>query len=139
MDKVGVVILNYKSSGVVKDCLLSLDKLKKNARLKVQIVVIDNQYNKTRLNRLKSLFPKIEFIHQTKNLGFVGGNNFGLRYLLKKGCTYFCLLNNDTYVDPLFLNHLYSCFCQHKNAGLISPKIYFAKGHELEIIMLLTI
>jgi len=41
------------------------------------------------------------------NLGFAGGNNVGLRYILNRGdADYIWLLNNDTVVDPLCLKRM---------------------------------
>jgi GT2 family glycosyltransferase len=130
MDKIGIVVLNYRSSKVIKECLVSLYKLEKTKNFSVRIVVVDNQYDKKRLNKLKKHFPQTEFLNQAKNMGFAGGNNIGLKHLASKGCTHYCLLNNDTFVDQRFLLNLYDCYIQSKNTSLISPKIYFAPGFE---------
>ena len=39
-------------------------------------------------------------IRSDKNLGFAGGNNVGLRYMLQHGFDYAWLLNNDTVIEP---------------------------------------
>jgi GT2 family glycosyltransferase len=45
--------------------------------------------------------PELVIIETGANLGFAGGNNIGLRYLLARGdADYFWLLNNDTVVSP---------------------------------------
>jgi GT2 family glycosyltransferase len=51
--------------------------------------------------------PLLAFVQTGENLGFAGGNNVGLRYLLARGETGFVwLLNNDTVVAPDALRHL---------------------------------
>jgi GT2 family glycosyltransferase len=50
---------------------------------------------------------RLVFVQTGENLGFAGGNNVGLRYLLARGETgYVWLLNNDTVVAPDALRHL---------------------------------
>lgn len=45
--------------------------------------------------------PTLVLVHTGDNLGFAGGNNVGLRYLLARGdVDAVWLLNNDTVVDP---------------------------------------
>ena len=44
---------------------------------------------------------KLIFIQNGDNLGFAGGNNVGLRYIIRRGdYSHVWLLNNDTLVDP---------------------------------------
>lgn len=53
--------------------------------------------------------PDLTLIQTGYNLGFAGGNNVALRYLLKRNDEdYVWLLNNDTVVDPDALQHLVS-------------------------------
>jgi hypothetical protein len=59
------------------------------------------------------------FIRNGENLGFAGGNNVGLRYVLSKGdCAYAWLLNNDTVVDPQALTALVSRMEENVAAGI---------------------
>jgi GT2 family glycosyltransferase len=41
----------------------------------------------------------VVFIRSMENLGFAGGNNIGLRYMLSHGFDYAWLLNNDTVIE----------------------------------------
>ncbi len=53
------------------------------------------------------------------NLGFAGGNNVALRYLLKHDCwSYVWLLNNDTVVDPDALTALVLRMDESPRAGM---------------------
>ena len=71
-----------------------------------------------------SAYPLI-FIQTSENLGYAGGNNVGIKYMLyKKNIDYFLLLNNDMIVDKIFL---ISLFCIPKNnnkIGVVGPKVY---------------
>ena len=71
---------------------------------------------------IKETFPGIIFIQSKENLGFAGGNNLGIRHA--KG-EYILLLNNDTEVDPGFLEPLVAKFESNPAIGAMSPKISF--------------
>jgi len=53
-----------------------------------------------------------------------------MRYNLTKGTEYLLLLNNDTVVDPAFLNELVKRAVSDENIGIVSPKIYYYEEPE---------
>jgi GT2 family glycosyltransferase len=63
-------------------------------------------------------------------LGFAGGNNVGIKYALENKADYILVLNNDTTVDKNLLVRLVEVAKKKKRFGILSPKIYFAKGFE---------
>jgi GT2 family glycosyltransferase len=68
------------------------------------------EYDRADAERGGSVLPehaRLLFVQTGENLGFAGGNNVGLRYLLACGATGFVwLLNNDTVVAPDALRRL---------------------------------
>lgn len=67
-------------------------------------------------------------IQTGSNLGFAGGNNVALRYVLKKGdADYVWLLNNDTVVEPDSLTQLVQRHVATKSerAGIVGGKIRY--------------
>lgn len=69
---------------------------------------------------------RLTIIRTGDNLGFAGGNNVGLRYLLACGdCDFFWLLNNDTVVDPESLSHLVSEFSSKSNLGICGSTLLY--------------
>lgn len=59
-------------------------------------------------NAITTKYPLV-LIQTGDNLGFVGGNNVGIRYILAKGnYEYIWLLNNDTVIDKDSLRYLIS-------------------------------
>jgi hypothetical protein len=72
----------------------------------------------------------LKIIQSDVNLGFAGGQNIGIKYGIENGIDYFVVLNNDVVLDENFLEELLKTFEREKNCGLVSPKIYFAKGYE---------
>lgn len=123
--KISIIVLNYNGLADTLECLESISMLNKNG-LKVEVVVVDNNSSdgsKKTLTKLKN----IHLISNSRNLGFSGGNNKGIEYALSIKSNLILLLNNDTILDK---NLLLGLSKTAKSFDIISPKIYFAKGHE---------
>lgn len=111
-------------------CLKSLQKIKAKS-FEYSVIVVDNASQKP-LKLPKSLqADHVHVLRSEANLGFTGGNNLGIVYAAEYyDPDYICLLNNDTTVDPNFLEHLHTCLKNKATGGMATPKIYFAKGFE---------
>ncbi len=67
-------------------------------------------------------------IQTGSNLGFAGGNNVALRYVLAKGdAAYVWLLNNDTVVEPDSLSHLVQrhVAAEPEQVGIVGAKVRY--------------
>ena len=139
MPTVYIVIVNWNGWRDTLECLESLFKLEYKT---FHIVVVDNDSNDdsvshilhwlTALDEKVSIFKIGEFEKQSlgidsrvtlilndKNLGFASANNIGMRFALRdKNSKYIWILNNDTIVDPLSLNHLVSVASSNANIGM---------------------
>lgn len=63
--------------------------------------------------------PALVLISTGENLGFAGGNNVGLRYILGRGdASHVWLLNNDTVIRPDTLHHLVARMEERPDAGM---------------------
>lgn len=129
MKKIFIVILNYNSEKDTEECLDSLLKIKTSGFL-VNAIVIDNSENKFDLDVIKYKKINIKKIDTLKNLGFSGGMNTGIKHSLNEGADYVLVMNNDTIVAENFIQELFNFSEKNSNAGIVAPKIYFAKGHE---------
>jgi len=129
MTKVLVSIVNFNGAKDTLMCLDSLDKVHVQD-FELQAVVVDNASKEIFQTEKKSQNFKLNIIRSEKNLGFSGGQNLGIKWGMKNGIDYFCILNNDVILDENFLSQLLKTFEIEKNVGLVSPKIYFAKGYE---------
>ncbi len=116
---VSVVTINYNQSKVTIDLLHSLRNV---TYPNIEVIVVDNASPSDNPDVLKTMFPEIILIKSKENLGFAGGNNLGIRRA--KG-EFILLLNNDTEVDPGFLEPLIKIFEENPQVGAVSPKIYF--------------
>jgi len=68
---------------------------------------------------------RLVLIRCSGNLGFSAGNNVGIRYALTGDCAYVLLLNNDTCVEPGFLEPLVSACERYPEAVMATGKIFY--------------
>jgi len=129
--KVATVVLNWNRWKDTISCLESLS-LVDTSFFDLEVLVVDNASNDDSIHKLEEYKKKFDFklIKNPSNLGFAEGNNVGLRYAISKGFDYAMVLNNDTLVDRKIFSHLLSVFEDNRGVGVVSPKIYFAKGFE---------
>jgi hypothetical protein len=67
-------------------------------------------------------YPHTRVLRSETNLGFTGGNNWGMRHALGE---YMFIVNNDTELTPDLLNQLIEPFQQDPSIGVTCPKIRF--------------
>lgn len=130
MKLIYIVLINYNSQEETIDCLNSLKNIAKK-NFKIKTIVVDNYpENRIKINVEKYKDIDLEVILNPVNAGFSGGNNVGIKKAIEANADYVLLLNNDTIVDKDFLQKLFEFAESKESAGLIVPKIYFAKGYE---------
>jgi GT2 family glycosyltransferase len=128
MPKVFVTILNYNGNKDTRECLSSLEEVSK-AGFDLSVVVVDNASKEKFTEDRKYGNFNLKIIRSETNLGFSGGQNLGIKYSLENGADYVMILNNDVILDKDLIVELLKTF-DEKDCGIVSPKIYFARGHE---------
>jgi hypothetical protein len=132
MVKIFIVILNWNRPKDTIVCLRSIENLKiKN--FKLRIVVVDNASKDGSVQMLTAYKLKnaeYKLLVNKENLGYAGGMNTGIKYALSKRADYIVPLNNDTLLDSGLITNLLRAANKNPKAGLLCPKIYFAKGFE---------
>jgi GT2 family glycosyltransferase len=75
---------------------------------------------------------RLVLIRSEQNLGFAGGNNLGLRYILSRGDhDYVWLLNNDTVVHPEALAEMIKRMEEEPRIGICGSKLCFYSAPHL--------
>lgn len=115
---VSIVSINYNGAKVTCEMLASLQRI---TYPNIEVIIVDNASAEDP-SLIQKEHPWITFIRSDKNLGFAGGNNLGFNAAKGK---YFLMLNNDTEVDPGFLEPLVERFENDDTVGAVSPKIIF--------------
>lgn len=120
---VHVIVLHWGDPGVTAACLESLRSVTYRP---LQAIVIDNGTPDRSGGALAKDFPEFMHLRHDENLGFSDGNNAGLRRALDTGAAYVLLLNNDTQVEPGFLEPMVAAAEADPRVGMVNPKILFA-------------
>lgn len=128
----GLVILNYNTREVLRDCLRSLGETR---NVKVEIVVVDNASSDGSADMVRAEFPEKEFpnvrlIESAVNGGYAYGNNLALREFLARPNPprALMLLNSDTLVPPDALRQMIDFLDAHADAGVVGPKLVLRDG-----------
>ena len=79
------------------------------------------------LNLLKKIFPQVNLIKSSKNLGYSGGNNLGVRYAKGK---YAVILNPDTRAEKNWLEELLKPL-EKEERLIATPKILTYDGSRI--------
>lgn len=117
-----IVVLNWNQCEMTLECLASLAELDYPH---YEVVVVDNGSRDGSPSVIHERFPEARVIENSENLGFVEGNNVGIRRALQQGADYVLLLNNDTVVDPQMLTALISVAESDTQIGIVGPLIYY--------------
>ena len=117
---VSIIIINFNGLNFLKVCFDSLTKIKYPIW---EAIVVDNGSNDGSIEFLNGYknFKSLKVIRNSCNLGFAKPNNQGFQ--IAKG-KYILLLNNDTRVNPDFLDKPVEILNSNKKIGVIQPKIF---------------
>lgn len=88
---VSIIIVNYNTKELTKNCLKSVYEQTKD--LNFEIFLVDNASSDGSQEMIKNEFPNVILIENKENLGFGRANNLGME--IAKG-KYIFLLNSDT-------------------------------------------
>jgi GT2 family glycosyltransferase len=117
--RVSIITINFNQAQHTLDLLASLQHV---TYPDVEVIVVDNCSAENPTATIKAHYPDVKVIASSQNLGFAGGNNLGIQEATGE---YILFLNNDTEVDPAFLEPLVELFARNPKAGAASPKILY--------------
>ena len=120
--KIAIIILNWNRAQDTAECLNSL---KQCTYPNFEVLLVDNGSSDGSWQKLQQQFPNIKFILNSDNLGFVLGNNIGIKEAFKSNFDQVLLLNNDTIVQPDLIDKLVELSEKDASVGIVAPKIMF--------------
>lgn len=120
----GIIIVNWNNADVILDCLRSI----RVAGFISSVVIVDNASSDSSIEQIKKEYPKIHIIQNNENLGYTGGNNRGIKYLLDSGTKYIFILNPDTEIEKDTIEKLIEVLQKDKKTGIAGPKIFDHEG-----------
>lgn len=130
--KVSIIILTTNALTMTKEQLKDIEKLDTKG-IDCECLVVDNKSNdgtEAELSKYKLPNMDYKFLQSGANLGFAGGNNVGIKDALKRGFEYIILMNNDLILPADIVKKLVDFMEGNPDVGVMSPKMYFAKGYE---------
>jgi N-acetylglucosaminyl-diphospho-decaprenol L-rhamnosyltransferase len=121
--RASAVIVLYNSAAAIAACLRSLEAGVRAGWL--EVIAVDNASPDESAAIVARDFPWATLVKVSRNLGFAGGVNQGLR-AARGEC--FALLNPDVVVPPGTLVHLLDYLRDHPAVGVVGPKIVRPSG-----------
>ena len=121
-EKYLIVIVNYANWKYTSECVQSL--LEADVQKK-SILIIDNASPNESYLHLNKLFPKIEIIRNSENIGFAAANNIGIKSALAKNLAYIIFLNNDTFVEKHTISNLLKEMENRPDVTIGTGRIFF--------------
>lgn len=125
MEKITIIIVNYKGWDDLEHCLDSL-VLIDSKKIILEVIVVDNCSNDGKFEQFKTKYTNFNFILNTSNNGFANGCNLGAA---NASSNYFLFLNPDTKVEQKNLELYIQTYIEHSEIALLSCLQIDEKGN----------
>ena len=119
--KLSIITINY--NGLNDTCELIESIPFSN---EMEVIVVDNASIQDEASIISERYPQVKVVRSSKNLGFAGGNNLGIKEAKGK---YILLINNDTYFKEFNIDALIKRIDSSDKIGIVCPKLLFAWGN----------
>ena len=126
MINISCIILNFNTTGYTIDCVNSIMAFT-DSSFAYEIIIVDNASQQAEYLKLKKFCgklgsSKVHLVRSKQNLGFGGGNMFGIQYSSR--CNYYAFINNDTlFTTKNCLGKLQVFMQNNPDAGICSPQM----------------
>ncbi|MDZ7798393.1 MAG: glycosyltransferase family 2 protein [Patescibacteria group bacterium] len=118
-----VIILNYKTKGLLKQCIKGIQLL--NLPVNYEIIAVDNHSNDDSVKMMRENFPNIKCIESPQNNGCAAGNNLGIKEARGQ---YIMILNPDIAIFEGVIEKLLKFMDNNPNVGVVAPKLINPDG-----------
>ena len=132
----GIVIVNYRTCDLLRECLQSI--YESRGDFSFQVCVVDNCSQDGSCAMVGEEFSQVRLIESEVNGGYAYANNLGLRALgfaqtsdenpSESTPRYALLLNPDTLLPPSALQEMLNFMEAHPEAGVAGPRLVLADG-----------
>ncbi len=117
--RVTAVVLNYRTPDQTWLAVRSIQA----STVAATTFVVDNASNDGSAERLADALPTASIISATRNLGFSGGCNVGIRAALADGATFILLVNSDAVLSRQAIETLLDAMRENPDVGILAPVI----------------
>lgn len=120
---ISIIIVNYNVKDFLLQCLRSIESAQNG--LNIEVIVVDNNSSDSSIQFLKPIFPNVNFIELSENLGFAKANNIGVDNSSGK---YILILNPDTIIEENTLQIMFDYMEEHTEIGASGCKVLNPDG-----------
>ena len=130
---VGIIIVNWNTRDLLRDCLKSIAA--SEGDLSYRVVVVDNASPDGSADMVRQEFPDVDLIASQSNDGYTVANNKGLRLLgfdqagSDMAPRYALVLNPDTVLPPNALCEMVAYMDADPTIGVAGPKLVMLDGN----------
>jgi N-acetylglucosaminyl-diphospho-decaprenol L-rhamnosyltransferase len=121
--EVSVAIVHYQTPELLERCLQALRASNEADRL--EVFVVDNASSRFDADACRRVFPGVQVIENTSNLGFAVASNQALRLATGR---YLLLLNPDARVDPETMSVMRDYMDAHPDVGCATARVELPDG-----------
>lgn len=118
-----IVVVAWNNADDTLHCLQSLAPLAGDS---VRVIMVDNGSTDGSGEVVANAFPAVTTMFLSVNEGYAAGCNAGFHRAVAEGAAYVVFLNNDTVVDPGFLDPLLKVLDEHGEVKAALPQILYA-------------
>jgi len=122
MKQLGIIIVNYNTRSILRECLRNLEKLEIPFS---KIVVVDNGSKDGSADMVSRDFKDIILI-KTSNNGLAAGYNLGIREL--SNADFYLFLGADAFPKHGCIKGVYEFLLKHKDVGIATAKLVLRDG-----------
>lgn len=116
--RLSIVIVNWNTEDLLRACLSSIrDAVGRHV---LEVFVVDNASVDGSVSMVRALFPSVQLVENTRNVGFATANN---QVIPRCRGDYILLLNSDTVLPPDALDRLVQFMEQHPSASAAGPRL----------------
>lgn len=129
MIRLAIIVLNYRTPGMVIDCLASLEGQVMPPEQRV--VVVDNDSGDGSAGQIEAAIVErgwgewAEVVRSERNGGFAAGNNVGIQHV---DAEYYLLLNSDTLVREGSIATVMKTLEEHPEVDILGPRLEWPDG-----------
>jgi GT2 family glycosyltransferase len=116
--RLSIIFVNWNSTEYLRQCLTGVIELNETAGF--ELIVVDNASPDGDVDSLKRLFPEIQLLKNSKNIGFGSANNIGFRHSTGDNILF---LNPDTKLVGSAINILLAHLDSLKRAGILGCRL----------------
>jgi len=113
-----IIFVNWNSLDYLRECIPSIHEYTRC--IEYEIIVVDNASPEKNVVFLTRDFPEVKLIESSRNLGFAGANNLGVRHSSGR---YLLFLNPDTKLVSSAINIMVDRLSTLPDAGIVGCKL----------------